>query len=283
MFNKKYREFSISRFKEKVEVFNQVNKKMIKESEILFKYRLDLKKQISEVEYYLNSLVNTPKNINAEISEIEITLDNYQEILDLVNAEVKKAELESKGGAIVGVAAGAGVAAFAPAAAMGIATTFGVASTGTAISALSGAAATNAALAWLGGGAVIAGGGGMAGGTGLLILAGPAGWAIGGASLIGSGLLLNGRNKKLAAEANRKNIEVEAQTKIQQGLSKEIIEIRKATIEDKEIIQQRLADAKRLFTTNYLEMTNNQKKLLGALVNITLASVKSLNKTVGNI
>ena len=84
---------------------------------------------------------------------------------------------------------------------MWVATTFGTASTGTAISTLSGAAATNAALAWLGGGALSAGGLGIAGGKALLVMAGPVGWGIAGASVLASVVLF--ANNKLKSNKEK--------------------------------------------------------------------------------
>jgi hypothetical protein len=283
MLNNEYRKNAISRLEKSIERFNRTNRGLIHESEILFNKRIELKNLISEVEKYINTIANTPKELNAEVKEIKITLQNYQEILDVVEEEVKKAEIKSKAGVAAGVAAGVGVAAFAPTAAMGIAMTFGVASTGTAVSALSGAAATNAALAWLGGGALTVGGAGMSGGSALLALAGPIGWAIGGASILGAGLLMNGKNKEIAAEANKKDTEVKAQTKIQMGLTKEIKNLWVAVDEDNANIQGRLANATESFPADYLSMSSDQKKILGTLVNITLAAVQTLNKTVGTL
>lgn len=283
MFSKGYRDEAVTRLENGIKKYKQVEEETIKKSETLFKKRLNLKALISEVEKYINTIANTPKEIRADVDDIKITLNNYQEILNVVKQQVESEEKKGKAGAAAGVAAGVGVAAFAPTAAMGIATTFGVASTGTAISALSGAAATNAALAWLGGGALAAGGAGMAGGSTLLALAGPLGWAIGGAGIVGSGLLMNGNNKKIAAEANKKAIEVNAQIEIHNGLIKEIDNFCLEVDGNNLNIQERLSHANDFFPSNYLSMTNEQKKLLGALVNITLAAAQTLNKTVGQI
>ena len=281
MFNKDYRKFAVQRLEESVNQYNKVTKEMIDNSEMLFKTRIELKRIIREVEDYINALANTPKEIKVDVQKIQISLDNYQEILDIVENEIKESDFQGKAGAAAGVAAGLGVAAFAPTAAMGIATTFGVASTGTAISTLTGAAFTNAALAWLGGGALTAGGAGMAGGTALIGLAGPIGWTIGGASLIGSGLLMNGKNKKIVADANQKNVEVTAQLKIQEGLIVEIKELRIAALKNKRNLIKRLDTAKEELPKDYSSMDTNQKYMLGSMINIALATAQDLNKTVG--
>ncbi|MFT8668773.1 MAG: hypothetical protein ABF778_03395 [Liquorilactobacillus hordei] len=281
MFNSKYRKESIDRLKSSIEKFNETNKTVIEASETLFKRRTSLKSTLEEVEEYVNLLSNTPKKIVTDVEKIKIKLDNYQKILNVVEEEIKKATVSSSTSAAASVVAGVGVAAFAPTAAMGIATTFGVASTGTAISALSGAAASNAALAWLGGGALVAGGGGVAAGETLLTLAGPVGWIIGGAGLVGSGLIVNGKNKKIAAEANEKNEKVIAQTKVQMALVKDIENICLITDKNIRILSDYISRVRKDFPYDYLQMTVDQKKVLGVMVNTSLAASKSLHSTVG--
>ncbi len=275
------RKEAVKRLEEKIEEYNKANKQMVNLAEYLYLKRMRLKQSISNVEMYINLLANTPKEINAVVGEIRISLDNYQDLLDGVEKEMKKADTKSGISAGAGVAAGIGVAAFAPTAAMGIATTFGVASTGTAISALSGAAATNAALAWLGGGALTAGGAGMAGGSLLLALAGPVGWTIGGASLLGSALFLRGKNKKIENEANEQAVQVETQTKIQLGLSQEIKNLTNETLEHKKNLDSRLDNARNYFPHDYNLMDVDQRFMLGVLVNSMQIAVASLIKGVG--
>ena len=163
-----------------------------------------------------------PVELEKENYAISVRIENFEK--EIVNIRKKSMQDENltNGTAGAGVAAGVGVAAFGPSAAMAIATTFGTASTGTAIASLSGAAATNAALAWLGGGALAAGGSGIAGGTAFLALAGPAGWAIGGAALVGSGLMASSRNKKIAREAEEKTLKIRSETNTLRQLQKKV-------------------------------------------------------------
>lgn len=114
-------------------------------------------------------------------------------------------------GAVV-ASTGVAVAVVGPPAAMAVATTVGVASTGTAISALSGAAATSAALAWLGGGTLAAGGGGMAAGSAFLALAGPVGWAIGGAAVVVTGAFILSQHLELGSEGAQRSPVARAKT-----------------------------------------------------------------------
>ncbi len=103
---------------------------------------------IGDVENYVNTLANTPKEFDRTFSEFRVEYKTFHRILDQLKQEAEKVNLKAGGSAAAGVATGVGVAALAPTAAMAIATTFGTASTGTLISALSGAAANSAALAW---------------------------------------------------------------------------------------------------------------------------------------
>lgn len=168
----------------------------------LFELRRSSSEQIiTQVEGYINTLANSPKEFDKTFSEYRAEFKTFNEIIAAIEAEAAKVNTRAGTGAAAGVATGVGVAAFAPSAAMAIATTFGTASTGTAISTLSGAAATNAALAWLGGGALATGGGGMAAGEAFLALAGPVGWAIGGTALVAAGLFARSRNRAIAEDA----------------------------------------------------------------------------------
>ena len=193
----------------------------------LYEHKEKAVKLLKDYEVYINSLANKPKNVEKTSSEISVRRKEFENEIEKIKLENKKGNKVSQNVAGAGVLAGVGVAAFGPTAAMGIATTFGTASTGTAIAALSGAAQTNAALAWLGGGAAAAGGGGMAGGHALLAMAGPVGWAIAGAALVGGGLLANSKNKKIAEKAEKQTKEIKEETsKIKKTNSKICEEIK---------------------------------------------------------
>lgn len=227
MFNSSARKEAIRKLEAAVKRHESVRNNVVQASELLFAQRRRGVEAIGAVEEYVNLLANSPKEFDKTIAEVRVEADRFVGTVKRFEVEAARdAKIGGSTGA-AGVAAGAGVAAFAPSAAMAIATTFGTASTGTAISALSGAAATNAALAWLGGGAIAAGGGGMAGGSALLALAGPVGWTVGGAALLGSGIYLNSRNKKHAADATEKRMEVDAQSQSLKSAAQEIHEIQR--------------------------------------------------------
>lgn len=177
---------------------------------------------LMSVENLISSISCKPLELEKENYAISVRIENFEKEISSIRSKSMQDEQVSNVIAGAGVAAGVGVAAFGPSAAMAIATTFGTASTGTAIASLSGATATNAALAWLGGGALAAGGSGIAGGTAFLALAGPAGWAIGGAALVGSGLMASSRNKKIAREAEEKTLKIRSDTNTLRELQKKV-------------------------------------------------------------
>ena len=173
---------------------------------------------------------------------------------------------------------GVAVASIAPSAALSVAMTFGTASTGTAIASLSGAAATNAALAWLGGGAVAAGGAGILGGKVLLTFAGPVGWAISGASLVGSLVALNMSNKEIA----RKTEESIGSIKKEMNRIKEID--CKVRTWNKETINLTNAISKQLTTVHrkkdYLTFSDEEMNELQCIFNDTEVLSKMIGETI---
>lgn len=238
---------------------------------------------IAEVESYINILANSPKEFDRSYAEYKAEYRTFNALLHELNTQAQEVEIKAGASAASGVAAGVGTAAFAPTAAMAIATTFGTASTGTAISALSGAAATNAALAWLGGGALAAGGGGMAGGSALLALAGPLGWAIGGASLVGSGLFARSKNRKVAEEANLKRKEIEVHDAELKAAKKEIDHLLKVTREHTDGLLSLLRWLREQAPSDYKAFNAEQQDKLAALVNHIQSLSVLLNKKVGGL
>lgn len=280
MFNSKYKKEAIARYEETIEEFEEVKKIVVKNSTKLYKARTDSVKTLEDIESLVNKIANTPKEFDKELKRIKVNVSKFTNILKDIDTD----NPEKVGGSLAGagIATGAGVAAFAPTVAMGIATTFGTAATGTAISTLSGAAATNAALAWLGGGALVAGGGGMAGGSALLALAGPLGWGIGAIGVVGGGLLASNKNKKIAEQAIEANEELMEAMAGLHVINEEIVEITKLTKKHTtKIKKQNELLSNELTTYNYLELSQEQRKELGAMVNNATSLSKLLNRTVG--
>jgi len=273
--------------KEALEELKRTSKTYVKEGERaqansvkLLNSRQLSSRLIKEVESYINTIANTPKEYESKFAEVKIYLEKFKAILDIKYDE-KKANQVTGSIAGTGVAVGAGVAAFAPSAAIAIATTFGTASTGTAISALSGAAATNAALAWLGGGVVAGGGGGMLAGNALLALAGPIGWTIGGTALVGSALYANKKNKDVSVKAQKETIEFQKKVAVLVAANIEIVELQKLTKTHREGLMNQLCILKEHAPKDFKQFTPEQKFEIGCLVNNTLSLSKLINKKVG--
>ena len=234
----------------------------------LFDQRKRAAREVVEVvETYVNGLSNSPKEFDRTVQEYRIETCRFNQIVHEIQVGATQAVKigTATGTAVAGT--GVAVAAFGPTAAMAVATTFGVASTGTAISALSGAAATSAALAWLGGGALAAGGGGMAAGSAFLALAGPVGWAIGGAAVVGTGVFIRRRNRKLAMKAQEIMIKIEAEVRSLQTAHREIVGLAKATKAHADGCLSDLAVLRQSAPSDYSKFDKASKERLAAVIN----------------
>lgn len=235
---------------------------------------------ISMTETIVNSIANKPKSFDTDFEEISTNRKKFTDSCEFAEQELKEAR-KAATGAGAGLAAGASVAFMAPTAAMWIATTFGTASTGAAISTLSGAAATNAALAWLGGGALAAGGGGMAAGNALLALAGPIGWTIAGASLLSSILIFTSKKTKLNKQKNEEILALKSNIEAVREMDAKINVILTETKSIRTGLNEMVAKTLPLYHADYASLDNEQKLLLGALVNNTKALSAMFAKTIG--
>ena len=235
---------------------------------------------ISFVEGFVNSIANKPKSFDADFKEIMSDRKQFTEACDFAERELMDAR-KAAAGAGAGLAAGASVAFMAPTAAMWVATTFGTASTGAAISTLSGAAATNAALAWLGGGALAAGGNGIAGGTAFLAMAGPVGWSIAGATLLSSILVLSVEKMKLNKEKNEEIQAVKENIERVREMDAKIGAVLDETTEIRNGLNNQYAKAVHLYGADYQSLDEDEKMLLGALVNNTKSLAAMFCVTIG--
>lgn len=234
---------------------------------------------IDNVEFLINSIANHPKEFDKKIKEIKVIKNNFKQICNFTKKELEQVQ-KSAFTAGVGVTGGLAVTSLAPSAAMWVATTFGTASTGTAISALSGAAANSAALAWLGGGSIAAGGAGVTGGQALLALAGPIGWSIAGATLLTSIILLSNNKRKIDKEKKDEIEKIKTNTgKIveQSNSIKILLEENNALYVN---IVKNYQKALYIFNMDYTIMKEEDKFLLGSIVNETKAIAKSIEKGI---
>ena len=270
MFNSRARREAIKKLRQATERHEVTRKQVENASVDLFELRLNAASEvIQRVESYVNAgtLANSPKEFHTTVAEFRIEADRFQGTVKRLETQASRSSRIGSATGTAGLAAGVGVATLGPSAAMAVATTFGTASTGTAISALSGAAATNAALAWLGGGALAAGGGGMAAGNALLALAGPVGWGVSGAVLVGSGLYLNNRNKKHARQATEECIRVERVVISLRAAGLEIERLKRQTEDHSASCKSALISLRSAAPDDYRTFNHEQKEQLAALVN----------------
>lgn len=243
----------------------------------LFEVRKSAALAIDRIEKYVNALANSPKEFAKQIAEVSLSIKEFNEA---VRIEKENASNNIKGAstALSGTVAGGAIAALGPTAAMAVATTFGTASTGTAIASLSGAAATNAALAWLGGGSLAAGGGGISAGSAFLAMAGPVGWTVAGAAIVGGGLFAIYKNKKAAEEANDKAKQIgERIYKLRPKLA-QLVKLHNNTVELKSGLN--IAAMVNTYPNDYLQFNEDQKKALATVINNVRSMGELINKRV---
>lgn len=277
MLNSGYKKAALNDYEKAGEIYKREYESTITYCEVLHNYKQTAVNILKDYEDYMSSLANKPKEIEKSTYEISVRRKQFESELDELYLESKKNEKISKKTAGAGVLAGIGIASYGPTAAMGIATTFGTASTGTPIAILAGAAKTKAALAWLGGGTLAAGGGGIAAGETLLALAGPAGWAIGGTALLGSGLMANSKNKKIAEEAKKKTKEIRSETNKVKKIKVKICAEKDAIKSLNDGIDFLLNGFKFYECRDYNQFSNHEKDKLIQMIN----SAESLSKRIG--
>ena len=262
-----------------VKKYNTTLENFQREGEQLYLSRQLSVAAITEIEFLINSIANTPKEFEKKLFAIEVERIKFRQTEEYA-AEAYQTAIKGGAGMAAGAAGGAAIAAMAPTVAMWVATTFGTASTGTAISTLSGAVATKAALAWLGGGALTAGGGGMAAGKALLALAGPIGWGIAATTVFASIFTMGYNNKKISEEAVEEAKEITIAGAQLRETETIVAQIHKKTKLLLANIKEQLSQAGRLREADYSSLDNDDQLLLGALVNNTLSLAEMLNKTV---
>lgn len=280
MFNADYKKEAVKKLEATVEDYKRVYNTTIAKSSDLYNEKEIAVNVIKEAEDYMNSISHKSIELEKDIAEVKFNREAFENEVIAIKKEKAFDELE-KGIMGAGLLAGAGIASFGPSVAMGIATTFGTASTGTAIAALSGIAQTNAALAWLGGGALVAGGSGMVGGEALLALAGPLGWAIGGAALVGGGFLASSKNRKIAEKAETQMNEVKNEMN---KLNKMIVQIldEKWVIGDlSKQVHEATMKIRLIGKNDYTLLSRDEKNDLRRLVNCSKSLSARVSKKLG--
>lgn len=269
MFNSGRKKEAMKQLELEVKKYTVFNKDLIKAIENIYREKQNSLTLIKDVEKFLNTMTNKPKEFDVAINKIKINIKNFSNEVLRAEKEFGNIEIKSGVGVAAGVATGTAVATLGPTAAMAIATTFGTASTGTLISTLSGAAATNAALAWLGGGALAAGGSGIIGGEALLALAGPIGWAIGGVTVLGSGLYMNNKNKRAAEEIEKKIYTIKKEETRLKKANQEALQLFDLINFIKKTVRELCTKLMNAGVTDYLKTNESEKYMLMTLINET--------------
>lgn len=114
---------------------------------------------------------------------------------------------------------------------------------------------------------MFAGGGGMAAGQAFLAMAGPVGWAIGGAALVGGGLMANNKNKKIAEKAERQTKELKKEMYSLNQINMKVCSEMKAVVMLNEGVKKVLETMQRMGHRDYLKLTPAEKDILMQLIN----------------
>jgi len=137
-------------------------------------------------------------------------------------------------------------------------------------------------LAWLGGGSVAASGGGMVAGKALLALAGPVGWTIAGATLLSSIIVFSTKKTKLNKQKNEEILALKENIEAVVEMSDSINGILIETKALRDNLNRMFTETLKIYGADYLSLEDEQKKMLGALVNNTKALSAMFDKTIGN-
>ena len=113
-----------------------------------------------------------------------------------------------------------------------------------------------------------------------MALAGPVGWGIGGAALVGSGLYLNSRNKRYARVATERRVKVEAEVRLLRTALQEIERLLQRTEEQVRGCLDELAWLNGHAGGNYQRFSEGQKRRLAALIDHIRPLSKLLNEEV---
>ena len=124
------------------------------------------------------------------------------------------------------------------------------------------------------------GGGGVAAGNALLALAGPIGWTIAGATLLSSILLFSTKKVKLNKQKNEEIESVKQNIETIKEMDLQIGKILGDTGNIRSGLNRIYTECLQMYGKDYLAFSDEQKGMLGALVNNTKALSALFGKTV---
>ena len=121
----------------------------------------------------------------------------------------------------------------------------------------------------------------MAAGNALLALAGPVGWTIAGATLLSSILIFTAKKTKLNKQKNQEIQAIKRNIELVREMDAVIDMILSETAMARAGLNDMFTRALPLYGADYLSLAEEQKYLLGALVNNTKALAALFGKTIG--
>ncbi|MDL5376375.1 hypothetical protein ACNOIU_03115 [Exiguobacterium mexicanum] len=273
MLNRQFRDDSIAEYKKSESEYEAAKISVMDESEKLFGKRKYLKLVIEGNWNAIHRLKNQPRVMQLEVQKIEQGFKTYDTFLmEVETAIAANQELQDALKSAVNGLSNVNIRTIAAA----IATTFGIASRGT----MSGSVAAGASIAWLGGS--VFSGGSVAIGSGLIGLTGPIGWGI----VFATGLLQNGKNKKMGREAREKATALKKERVALKQNEAEIKELIDLTNQHYDGLQRLLNEVKPKLNTYGWDMEKIQQdqdllKRLAVWMNSLESATQLLNKKVG--
>lgn len=225
MFHLRGRKKAVEELKKEKEAYQAIFHNTMADLISLHGKRAEATELISEIEHYVKSLSNVPKEFEKMIGEAKVNkimFESELEMIDIVGNQAEK-EFASK--------TEDWFFKRSPETGAAIAAVLGTASARTATAWISGAEFKHEAVPWEDQGTLVAGGGGLAAGGTFLALTGPPGWTVGSLLLISGGLFVRVQNVKVAKDARQKTHRIKMATEQLLKISAEVSEIKTSTEE----------------------------------------------------
>lgn len=302
MLYSKYKKEAIKECQENASRYDEIHAELLELCEKHYKQQIRADMLIEQVLKFINTISNSPKEMDVEISKIITQNEKFKTAEELAeeNLNSLKTSLGVGAAAAFGAKAASSIAsAVAKKSSKDVLMTFGSSSASTAVSTLSGTAGmstgligstvgtsagiletagSGTALALVGGGACFAGGTEVAAAETILTLIGPIGWGIAGISFVATGATIGIKNKKTGNEA--KNI------------SENILKASQMLLKKKTIVDDHSTKMIKLYVkiskeldklsvyrgADYLTLPNEVKLELGTFVNNVQSYAELINE-----
>ena len=121
----------------------------------------------------------------------------------------------------------------------------------------------------------------MLAGKAFIAMTGPIGWTIAGATLLSSILIFTTKKTKLNKQKNEEIQAIKQNIELVQEMDGKITLILDETASVRNGLNEMLKKALPMYGADYLSIADDQKQLLGALINNTKALAALFGKTIG--